>query len=568
MKLRHLLFGLLAGVAFVACTNDDDPASVSPVNGGNEVAATRSYISVNFVMPGNATTRAWDGNLSTGYVPGEGAENAVTKVLFFFMKGQAQVADPYEISADNAGNLNALEGTKLNPWADGDEKTIEKLSNIVVVLANKVENPTEIIAVLNAGLSDLKLSKTSTLGDIQAVVGKYAEQANAENNPNFVMSSSIYDEVREKVGAHVDEQKVYETLEEAKAKPSVRIPVERVVAKVVVKEKEDGGATQNTGNSSDATKPSTTVSLDGEDATITAEITGWWLDNNPSQSLLIKKLDASYTVDGTALDKNWYDDATNYRSYWATPNTGDLNHYAYTTKANVARYTLENTDQAHPTQVVVAATLKGADNKPLDLVKYMGELYTKDGFDTALINVLAHKYWVVDKEKSTDTKVEYKTVSAADVALTYNDKAGEQYEAEVTIAKKAVGEGETPADWYIKGTGETYSVADPSADFTALKRTVQFWNGGKTYYSVKIVQNDGITVGTGDAAHKLYGVIRNHLYQITAKSINGLGTPVPFSDTDTTPIIPVIPEDDRSYISAEIAILKYKLVKQDVDLGK
>ena len=560
------MFGLLAGVAFVACTNDDDPAGVTPVKGGDEVAANKSYLKVDFVMPGDATTRAWDGNLSTGYVPGEGAENAVTKVLFFFMKGQAQVADPYEISADNAGNLNALEGTKLNPWADGEEKTIEKLSNIVVVLANKVENPTEIIAVLNAGLSDLKLSKTSTLGDIQAVVGKYAEQANAEN-PNFVMSSSIYDEVREKVGAHVET--VYKTLDEAKANASVRIPVERVVAKVNVTTE---GATQNTGNSADATKPSTTVTVVtvdddedvtiNEDVTITAEITGWWLDNNPSQSLLIKKLDASYTVEGTALAKSWYDDATNYRSYWATPNTGDWNHYAYTTKANVARYTLENTDQAHPTQVVVAATLKGADNKPLDLVKYMGELYTKDGFDTELINVLAHKYWVKNGE-------DYKTVGAADVDLTYNAKAGEQYEAEVTIAKKAVEGGQTQAVWYTKGTGETYKETDPSADFAALKRTVQFWNGGKTYYFVKIVQNDGITVGTGDAAHKLYGVIRNHLYQITAKSINGLGTPVPFSDTDNTdPIIPVIPEDDRSYISAEIAILKYKLVKNEVDLGK
>lgn len=553
MKLRHLLFGLLAGVAFVACTNDDDPAGASPVNGGNEVAANKSYLKVDFVMPGGADTRAWDGNLSTGYVAGENAENAVTKVLFFFMKGQAQVADPYEISADNDGNLNALEGTTLNPWANGTEKTIDKLSKVVVVLANKVENPTEIIAVLNAGLSDLKLSKTSTLGDIQAVVGKYAEQANAEN-PNFVMSSSIYDKVKDIVGAHVE--KVYDTLDEAKANASVRIPVERVVAKVnVITE----GATQNTGNSADATKPSTTVTVDGdEDATITAEITGWWLDNNPSQSLLIKKLDASYTVEGTALAKSWYDDATNYRSYWATPTTGTLNHYAYNTKADVARYTLENTDQANPTQVVVAATLK-VDGTAKDLVKYMGELYTKDGFDTELINVLAHKYWVKNGE-------DYKTVGAADVALTYNATAGKQYEAEVTIAKKAVAEGE-PAVWYTKGTGETYTVTDPSADFTALKRTVQFWNGGKTYYSVKIKQNEDITVGTGDKAHPLYGVIRNHLYQITAKSINGLGTPVPFSDTDTTPIIPVIPEDDHSYISAEIAILKYKLVSQDVNLG-
>lgn len=545
MKLKYLLMGALVGVAFTACTNDDEPA----VNGPSRSADAKDYVAVKIVMPGEASTRAWDDDLSTGYAVGSEAEDAVTKALFFFMKNGTQVADPYEITAGDNGNMEALEGTILNPWTDGTEKTIDKLSKVVVVLANKVEDPTEIIAVLNAGLSDLGLSKTSTLGDIQAVVADYAAEAMTTSG-KFVMSSSIYDEVRTVVGAHVE--KVYKTVEEAKAAASVRIPVERVVAKVEVT---TDGATQNTGNSEDATKPSTTVSIDGTDVTITAEINGWWLDNTPSQSLLVKKLDASYTVEGTALDKSWYDNATNYRSYWATPSTGTLNHFAWQTNAGDARYTLENTDQANPTQVVVAATLK-VDNKAVDLVKYMGVLYTQEGFNTELANVLAHKYWT----KDGDT---YKTVGTADIEFTYTKKTDPQYEAEVTLAKK-----DAAAVWYVKGTGETYSEADPATDFTALKRTVQFWNGGKTYYFVQIVQNDDITVGTGDKAHELYGVIRNHWYKITAKSVNGLGTPVPFADDDTTPIIPVIPEDEHSYISAEIAILKWKVVEQDVDLGK
>lgn len=545
MKLKYLLMGALVGVAFTACTSDDEPA----VNGPSRSADAKDYVAVKIVMPGDATTRAWDDDLTTGYAKGSEAEDAVTKALFFFMKNGTQVADPYEITAGDNGNLEALEGTILNPWTDGTEKTIDKLSKVVIVLANKVEDPTEIIAVLNAGLSDLGLSKTSTLGDIQAVVADYASTAMTASG-KFVMSSSIYDAVKGVVGAHVE--KVYKTVEEAKAAASVRIPVERVVAKVEVTTE---GAVQNTGNSEDSTKPSTTVSVDGKDVSITADITGWWLDNTPSQSLLVKKLEGSYTVEGTALDKSWYDDATNYRSYWATPNTGKLNHYAYNTAANDARYTLENTDQANPTQVVVAATLK-VDDKAVDLVKYMGVVYTKDGFNTELINVLAHKYW----KKSGE---EYKTVGADDVTITYDDSKGKQYEAEVTLAKKA------EADvWYVKGTGDTYTEADPAADFTALKRTVQFWNGGKTYYFAEIVQNDDITVGTGDAAHELYGVIRNHWYKITAKSINGLGTPVPFSDTDKPEIIPDIPEDEHSYISAEIAILKWKVIEQEVDLGK
>ena len=59
MKLKTLLFGALVGVAFVACTNDNEPAGVTPVKGDNEVAAVDGYMSLKFAMPGdNAATRA------------------------------------------------------------------------------------------------------------------------------------------------------------------------------------------------------------------------------------------------------------------------------------------------------------------------------------------------------------------------------------------------------------------------------------------------------------------------------------------------------------------------------
>ena len=546
MKLKYLLMGALVGLAFTACTNDDEPA----VKGPSRSADAKDYVAVKIVMPGDATTRAWDAD---AFEAGSENENTVTKALFFFMKGSTQVADPYEITADNNGDMEALEGTILNPWTDGTENTIEKLSKVIVVLAKKIENPTHIIAVLNAGLSDLGLSKTSTLSDITSKVADYATTTLTAKG-KFVMSSSIYDDVKTIIGAEVET--VYDTVEEAKAAPSVRIPVERVVAKVSV-----GGtdtATQNTANEDTA---STTISvLDKEgnsvDLDITAEVTGWWLDNNPSQSLLIKKLEAesAYTTVSADLKKSWYDDATNYRSYWATPSTGTLKHYAYNENGTADRYTLENTDQANPTQVVVAATLK-SNNKAIDLVKYLGVLYTKEGFETALVNVLAHTYYTATTSENSTI---YTSVTTNDVDFTYSE-ATTQYEAVITLAKK-----NADAVWYVK-SGDSYTEADPTSDLKSY--TIQYWAGGTTYYYVQIVHNDGITVGTGDDAHGLYGVIRNHWYKITVKSINGLGTPVPSKDVDEE-IIPIIPEDEHSYISAEIAILKWKVVEQDVDLGK
>ena len=61
-------------------------------------------------------------------------------------------------------------------------------------------------------------------------------------------------------------------------------------------------------------------------------------------------------------------------------------------------------------------------------------------------------------------------------------------------------------------------------------------------------------------------MIRNHVYKLTVNSINGLGTPIPFKDVKE--IIPEIPVETETYISAEIDILAWKIVEQNVDLGK
>jgi hypothetical protein len=51
---------------------------------------------------------------------------------------------------------------------------------------------------------------------------------------------------------------------------------------------------------------------------------------------------------------------------------------------------------------------------------------------------------------------------------------------------------------------------------------------------------------------------------MTVNSLKGFGTPVPNEDKT---IIPERPDDDKeSFISAEIKILKYRIVEQSVDL--
>lgn len=515
------MFGLLAGVAFVACTNDDDPAGVTPVKGGDEVAAA-SYMKVNFVMPGNAVTRADAEGDAFEY--GEPEENAVTSGVLFFFDGTAQVADPFELPA----NLG---------WGGETTASIEKVSDVIVVLENPLRVPKSVVAVLNADLSDLKLDKTSSLDDIKAVVANFAAESMTQSG-KFVMSSSAYDGAVNDVAAAIPEDKIFDNKAEAeKAANAVEIPVERVVAKVEVNEKQ-GGAKQ------DLPK----VTINGQEVQLKAKITGWWFDNAASQSLLLKNID--FEDPGFT-----WNDVQNKRSYWANPNPGTLKHGTFGDAKDEAQYVQENVNAKNPTQVVVAAQIvQTVDNKDVavPLVKYSSELYTEDGFKTVAANVLAHKYWVPDGDNK------YKVVSASDFTMDYKNVAPEgttlkPYEAYLEIKVK---EGVT---YYVKN-GDAYTPATPTA--AELKGyVVQRWQDGSAYYFVPIEH-----IAKTDNADAITGVVRNHVYKLTINSITGLGTPVPFTDVDE--IIPTIPTDTKTYISAKIEILAWKIVEQGVELGK
>ncbi|MBQ6087001.1 MAG: Mfa1 fimbrilin C-terminal domain-containing protein [Bacteroidales bacterium] len=510
MKLKHLLFGALAALVFAACAKNEAPAGTNPGEDGG-VSGLRSYVKVDFVMPGNAATRADDAVFEAGSAD----ENQVDSGVLFFFDNGTQVADPFELG--DATWSAEEEGTDIN---------IESKSGVIVVLENPLKEPTSVVAVLNATLADLGLSKSSSLADIKAVVKDFS----ATGAGKFVMSSSAYDGAVDDVAAEIET--VYSSRADAEANASVKIPVERVVAKVDVQEKE-GGATMNLANGS--TAASNTVNIDGEDVTISATIDGWWFDNAASTSLLLKDISDNADADN---------DADNFRSYWAKPVPGTLTHGALKDAKTGAQYVQENTDADAPTQAVVAATLK-VNDKAVKLVKFKGTLYTEDGFAIAVANTLNGTYWT----KTEGETVTYETVDTDDFTITYTSEnlpTGVELESYEAYAKI-----DATTDYYVK-SGDTYTKVD---DLDLGGYVVQRWEDGQTYYFVPIQHDADRT-----------GVVRNHVYKLTVNSINGLGTPVPFKDVDE--IIPIVPEETETYISAEIDILAWKIVKQDVDLGK
>ena len=89
-----------------------------------------------------------------------------------------------------------------------------------------------------------------------------------------------------------------------------------------------------------------------------------------------------------------------------------------------------------------------------------------------------------------------------------------------------------------------------------LKRIskVMYWANGKTYYYVELEHQTN---------H--FGVVRNHLYNVNLTAISGLGTPVPNTEKI---IIPEKPGDSdmNTYISANVVIMSYRIVNQNVTL--
>ena len=80
-----------------------------------------------------------------------------------------------------------------------------------------------------------------------------------------------------------------------------------------------------------------------------------------------------------------------------------------------------------------------------------------------------------------------------------------------------------------------------------------------TYYSFPIQHN--IT----EAPAGTKGIVRNHVYQINIKSVGGLGTPVYNPDQI---IIPEEVEFEEASMYAQIRVLSWRVVTNNVDLGK
>lgn len=550
MKLSRFLVGTLACTLFAACSNEENSA----INSGQEEGQL-SYVAVNIVNANPTGSRVEGGE----YENGEGLENAITKARFYLFDASG---NPYTVTTNEAPDAvaatNYVDITTLGDQGK-DEPNVESIKKGVLVFkGTTTELPTSIVAVLNPPTT---LTGSKSLSDLQTAIADYS------STTSFVMSNSVYASEGTEVVATDIVGKVAQSQPDAEANP-VDIYVERVLAKVRV--------TFSNADKENQYK----VSEDGEPA-VYAKILGWAVTRTADKSNLLKDIDPDWN--DMTLGFTWNDEPF-HRSYWATtPATVTLEKKSQdeiindqkpatpegATNISVQRYCQENTKADEHTEVVVVAQLVNEEGNPNPIYKYFGEEHDSE---EDILTLIANKYNNVYYTRTEGTSLpeggteyEYESFITPDnihFEATTPETGGEDYEAIAQLDDDAL----NGVTIYIEnpdytGSNEKYiELADAEATINEelAKNPAQIAKKGYVYYYTPIKHLGTTTGSTGE-----YGVVRNHIYDVTITDIKGYGTPIfnPDKDIDTTH-----PSNEEVYIAARINVLSWRVVSSDVTL--
>lgn len=578
MNTKRLLFSSLTVLILTGCsTNEDNLINRGEDEQGN---SPLRYLAVNIVTPKDPGVRsATEGD----FEPGSEAEDAAKKATFVLLDKADKV-------------VSVLSDQTLEPWKGlgNYSPNVENISTAVLVVKDEKTQPdvTGILAILNAP-SKLNIAKEgddmkTTLAGIKEIADNYGTDG---DKGTFIMTNSVYvkDNVI-KIAADVTAAQFAKSEDAAKNNP-VDIYVERVVAKITTDAVENiilqGDDKFNRGAS---------VQINGQEdpISLTIDIKGIQIANSADQSYLFKN------VEGFETAAPWVEWTIPeyFRSYWANMPTSGVtytNHswnqisgegegdtplpltsaHSFYVQENVVP-TTSTADPKQHTSVIVTAQLK-KDNRPFEFVQIGGIYYEPDNGLTEIANRLVNRRYYI-KTSTTEngvTKETYESIPesylewATKAPASATDVKGWEGFARLKLEKESetfyqyvdnVAEGESH---YQSRTAAQINTALQEKALRALK-----WTDGMCYYFVDIEHFGTETTGEGDAATTVQrkGIIRNHVYKLTLKSLQGLGVPVFDPDRE---IIPENPPKNEGlfYLAARVNILKWKIVSQQIDFN-
>ena len=344
---------------------------------------------------------------------------------------------------------------------------------------------------------------------------------------------------------------------------------------------------------------------------IYAKFLGWAITSTPNKSNLIKNITTAW---GGAddlfqtINEPWYIPGY-HRSFWAmnpqltasaenpddnyiwynyneligaaTPDQGEC--FNMKTKrgymqenANPYSTTGEAANPEHPTKVIYAAQLVEEDGvTPVTVAEWNGVYFTLDGLK-ALAATMMQMYYLKPGTGTAEVPAEYVPISADQITfMTRRAYLGKStaifsepgsYYVYPTLTSSTDPEKNNETDnaaslkWY-------HHANDGTDNYTEIKGSLntymydtfgysKVWNNGMTYYYFEINH-----LGAEEAPG-YYGVVRNHIYNASVNKLSGLGTPVWDPKED---IYPEKPSPEGNNLSAEVKVLMWRMVSQDVE---
>lgn len=578
MKTGKLISIALLSLA-VACSKEN----VTSNQGGSDA---NQYMAVDIAMSVGASTKA----PAADYRDGSEAESTVNvkNSIFLFYDAYGNYLTSGVISATD-GSVDENGNLKLT--VNNQSGFVEKESKAVIVLGPTRLRPALVLAVLN--YDNCNALKTLSLADVHKKVDNKAISTEAGK---FTMTNSIYVDGNNVVNATpIAASSVKETKEEALKSP-VQIYVEREVAKVNMKAKD--GLNKTTDGKICFETPNAEYVLNGVKVSARIVVDGWAANAFNTTSYLVKEVPTSWLV--TNPFANWYDEAAK-RTFWAqdpnysgseeyvfgrtpegepgtyknvkylswndaTQNKVDSYNYMYENTTDKASARVNGGELANVPTILIAAHVEtaktGAAWERQDIYKFGGLFYT----DASLRNYAAEQilkgklYWeYTTVEGLKKASVLPDQVKAKFVANVVDNSGSVKVEVEALTAPaegaKLMKEGE-PAS-VIESANWAKTVEDilnGENGFNIAKKELVCFKNGMCYYQVPIKHNQ-------TAEDVAYGTVRNHIYELTLSKIAKIGNPV-FNPEEKLVLIPG--EEKDYYVSAELKILKWRVITQDV----
>ncbi len=603
MKKKVFFLPLVAALALTGCSNDE-PAP----NGNQSPDGESQYLAISIVSTDNGASRYTEGTLE--YEDGTEAENAVNGLRVYFFNSYGY---PVNVK-NNSGNYYDVPLDQITTSGPEHGLTVEKKINAVLIVGNGEATPTQLVAVLNP---DTSLGTGSyTLTDLRRQIGNYSKLAN--ENSQFVMANSVYVDGGNVIEAQtILPQNYANSKEEALASP-VTVYVERNVAKVRVNASMTGKTALADGGImcpvyDNATKQPYTITTNGTETAVYVKFLGWDVTADLEYAYLSKNVRTGWREN--ILGSGKWNDPDHHRSYWAdvcdggtSAATNNNQYFSYASGTNFtlnkfdgreSKYCNENGEKKGTsgmiyanTEIIIKGELCDGDGNPLTFTELAGVrtiddanyTYLKNRFLLMLRSGRAHSHWKVYRDAEGNiTKAE--EITADDITfMTANEAANRGINSATRVETVENGtyyvyarltpevEADDSFEWYTNitrediidsetgaVTGQTITVkpgdkkttAEINAHLLDLSHA-KIWNSGKTYYFATIMQ--GAT---------LPGVVRNHIYDMNLKNVYGIGTPVYNPDEV---IVPEKPQDDDTFVAAEIKILSWRLISNDVNL--